>query len=119
MYLKCHSRLKDGKEHHYYSLAEKVSCADGGRVERHIFYLGEINDWQREGWLKRIEAFDVGTQQQTKLALFASDRPVPIHAADWAVQVRLAEFSIHRPRQWGDCWLFVLLWQQLKLQAFW
>jgi len=119
VYLKCHSRLKDGKEHHYYSLAEKVSCADGCRVERHIFYLGEINDSQREGWLKCIEAFDVGTQQQTKLALFASDRPVPIHAADLAVQVRLAEFSVHRPRQWGACWVFGLLWEQLKLGEFW
>jgi len=119
MYLKCHSRLKDGKEHHYYSIAEKVSCADGRRVERHIFYLGEINDSQREGWLKLIEAFDVGSQQQTKLALFASEQPVPTHATDFAVQVRLSEFSIHRPRQWGACWVFGLLWEQLKLEQFW
>jgi transposase len=119
MYLKCHSRLKDGKEHHYYSIAEKVSCAGGRRVDRHIFYLGEINDSQREGWLKLIEAFDVGSRQQTKLALFASDQPVPTHAADFAVQVRLSEFSIHRPRQWGACWVFGLLWEQLKLEEFW
>src|SRR5712692_10933057 len=99
MYLKFHSRVKAGKEHHYYSIAEKVSCAGGRRVERHVFYLGEINDSQREGWLKLIEAFDVGSQQQTKLALFGSERPVPIHAADFGVQLRLAEFSIHRPRQ--------------------
>ena len=119
MYLKCHSRLKDGKEHRYYSIAEKVTCAGGRRVERHIFYLGEVNDSQREGWLKLIEAFDVQTQQQTKLALFASDRPVPVHAADLAVQVRLAEFRIHRPRQWGACWIFLRLWEQLHLEAFW
>lgn len=119
MYLKCHSRLKDGKEHLYYSIAEKVSCSGGRRVERHIFYLGEINDSQREGWLKLIEAFDVGQQQQTKLALFASDRPVPMHAAGFAVQVRLAEFRIERPRQWGACWVFVRLWEQLKLDEFW
>jgi hypothetical protein len=74
MYLKCHSRVKDGKEHHYYSIAEKVPCAGGRRVERHVFYLGEINDSQKEAWLKQIEAFDLGTQQQTKLTLLASDR---------------------------------------------
>jgi hypothetical protein len=119
MYLKCHSRLKDGKERLYYSIAEKVSCSGGRRVERHIFYLGEINDSQREGWLKLIEAFDMGQQQQTKLALFASDRPVPRHAADFAVQVRLGEFRIERPRQWGACWVFVRLWEQLKLGEFW
>ena len=119
MYLKCHTRFKDGKEHKYYSIAEKVACAAGRRVERHIFYLGEVNDSQREGWLKLIEAFDAGTQQQTKLALFASDRSLPLHAADLAVQVRLAEFRIHRPRQWGACWVFLLLWEQLQLAAFW
>ena len=119
MYLKCHSRLKDGKEHYYYSIAEKVACAGGRRVERHVFYLGEVNDSQREGWLKLIEAFDVEAQQQTKLALFASDHPIPTHATDLAVQVRLAEFSIQRPRQWGACWIFLLIWEQLKLEAFW
>lgn len=119
MYLKCHSRFKDGKEHHYYSIAEKVACAGGRRVERHVFYLGEINDSQKEGWLKCIEAFDVGSQRQTKLALFASDRPVPIHAAEVGVQVRLAEFRLERPRQWGACWVFERLWDQLKLEQFW
>jgi len=119
MYLKCHSRLKDCKEHYYYSIAEKVACAGGRRVERHVFYLGEVNDSQREGWLKLIEAFDVEAQQQTKLALFASDHPIPTHATDLAVQVRLAEFSIQRPRQWGACWIFLLIWEQLKLEAFW
>jgi len=119
MYLKCHSRCKDGKEHHYYSLSEKVPCAGGRRVERHVFYLGEINDSQKEAWLKCIEAFDVESQQQTKLALFASERPVPLHATSYAVQVRLAEFSLQRPRQWGACWIFTLLWEQLKREEFW
>src|SRR5215210_7679374 len=119
MYLKCHSRLKDGKEHHYYSLAEKIHCAGGRRVERHVFYLGEINDSQKAAWLKCIEAFDPATQQQTKLALFASDQAVPAHAAAYAVQVRLSEFKIQRPRQWGACWLFKRLWEQLKLDEFW
>ena len=77
MYLKCHSRFKDGKEHPYYSLSEKVPCAGRRPVERHVLYLGEINDSQKEAWLKCIEAFDVQAQQQTKLALFASDQPVP------------------------------------------
>ena len=119
MYLKCHERNKDGKEHRYYSIAEKLSCAGGHRVERHVFYLGEINDSQREGWLKLIEAFDESSQQQTKLALFASDRPIPMHLTDLGVRVRLADFSIRRPRQWGGCWVFSLLWEKLKLETFW
>jgi len=119
MYLKCHPRYKDGKEHNYFSLCEKVVCAGGRRVERQVFYLGEINDSQREGWLKQIEAFDTDQQQQTKLALFSSERPLPTHAAEFGVQVRLAEFRLERPRQWGACWVFLRLWEQLKLEEFW
>ena len=119
MYLKCHSRFKAGKQHHYYSIAEKVACAGDRRVERHVFYLGEINDSQREAWLRCIEVFDDQVQEQTRLALFPSDQAVPSHATDCAVQVRLSEFSIHRPRQWGACWVFLLLWRQLKLDEFW
>jgi transposase len=119
VYLKRHSRVKDGKKHYYYSIAEKIACAGGRRVERHVFYLGEINDSQREAWLKCIEVFDVQAQQQNKLVLFASDQTVPTHAADGAVQLRLSEFSIRQPRQWGACWVFLLLWHQLKLEEFW
>lgn len=119
MYLKCHSRFKDGKEHQYYSIAEKVPCAGGRRVERHVFYLGEINDSQREAWLKCIEVFDVQAREQKNLALFSAEQSVPAHAAECAVQVRLSEFSIHHPRQWGACWVFLLLWHQLKLDEFW
>lgn len=119
MYLKCHPRFKDGKQHRYYSIAEKVSCAGGRQVERHVLYLGEVNDSQKQAWLQCIEAFDVPSRPQTKLALFARDQTVPAQATPWAVQVRLAEFTIRRARQWGACWVFILLWQQLHLDRFW
>jgi len=66
MYLKCHSRLKDGKEHHYYSIAEKVACAGGRRVERHVFYLGEVNDSQRKDGSNSLKPLIVEAQQQNQ-----------------------------------------------------
>src|SRR6266511_2032195 len=119
MHLKCHGRRKDGKEHRYWSIVESRRCSGAGIVQRHVFYLGEINDSQREAWLKCIEVFDVQGRPQNKLALFASDQRVPAHAVDCAVQVRLSEFTLHQPRQWGACWVFLLLWHQLKLDEFW
>ncbi len=119
MCLKCHPRFKDGKEHRYWSIAEKRPCADGRRVERHVLYLGEINDSQKESWLRCIDAFDLDRHEQTRLALFPSDRPIPEHAAEYGVQVRLGEFRLHRPRQWGACWLFCRLWEVLGLNGFW
>lgn len=119
MYLKCHQRKKDGKEHRYWSVAEKRRCAGGRVVDRHVLYLGEINDSQKEEWIRCIQAFDVTEQRQTRLALFPADRPVPAHAHDYGVQVRLNEFRLERPRQWGACWAFCQLWEELHLDAFW
>jgi hypothetical protein len=87
-------------------------------VQRPILYLGEINDSQKAAWIKTIEVFDADRQAFTQLALFPLQRSVPAHVTD-AVQVRLSEFSVQRPRQWGACWVACLLWQQLHLDAFW
>jgi len=119
MYLKCHRRFKDGKEHRYWSIAEKRRVSRGRSVDRHILYLGEINDSQRESWLKSIQAFDEHHQEQRRLALFPSDRNIPDHAREFGVQVKLSQFRLHRPRQWGGCWAFCRLWQQLQLDEFW
>lgn len=119
MYLKCHTRFKDGKDHRYWSIVEKRRCLGGRIVDRHVLYLGEINDSQQQSWLRVIEAFDLGQQRQTPLALFPADRSIPTHAADFGVQVRLSDFQIRRPRQWGACWTFTRVWEQLRLEEFW
>ena len=105
MRLKCHSRIKDGKEHRYWSIVESVRCSRARVVQRHVLYLGELNDSQREGWTRSLDAVaEKGRSQQ--LALFPSDRQVPGHAQGFGVQVRLAALRLERPRQWGACWLF-------------
>ena len=83
-----------------------------------MLYLGEINDSQREAWIRSIEAFDEEAHCQRRLTLFPADREVPVDRAD-AVRVRLSEFELRRPRQWGACWLFCQLWEQLGLREFW
>jgi hypothetical protein len=118
MYLKCNRRIKDGKEHRYWSIMENRRCAGGRVVQRPVVYLGEINDSQREAWIRSIEVFDEDHGRQERLALFASDREVPLGVAQ-SVQVRLSEFVLKRPRQWGACWLFSQLWEELGLREFW
>jgi len=119
MYLKCHPRIKDGKEHRYWSIAEKHRGADGRAVDWHLLYLGEINDSQQASWLRCIEAVEEGTHRQLRLALFPADRAIPAHAADIGVQLRLSAFRLERPRQWGACWVGCQLWTQLQLDQFW
>jgi hypothetical protein len=119
MYLKCHTRCKDGKQHRYWSLMEKRRVPDGRILDRPLLYLGEINDAQQAAWTRTIAAFDPVTQLPQTLALFPADRPLPAHAADHGVQVRLSEFRLQRPRQWGACWLALQLWERLQLGEFW
>jgi transposase len=119
MYLRCNRRLKDGKEHRYWNIVESKRCAGGKVVQRNVLYLGEINDSQRESWCEVIEAFDEGTKRPTQLALFPAERSVPDHARGYGVQVRLDRMRLHRPRQWGACWLACVLYEQLGLDRFW
>jgi len=118
-FLHCHHRFKNGKDHCYWSIAEKVRTARGSWVQRHIFYLGEINDSQRASWTQLIDVFDDQRQQTTELALYPAERDVPAHAADYGVQIKLDEFVLRRPRQWGACWVTCQLWQQLEMDPFW
>jgi transposase len=119
MYLKRNRRLKDGKEHFYWNIVESKRCAGGKTLQRQVLYLGEINDSQREAWCRVIDAFDETSQRAQQLALFSADRAVPEHAKHHAVQVRLDAMRLHRPRQWGACWLACNLYEQLELDRFW
>ena len=117
-YLHCHHRFKNGKDHCYWSIAEKVKTRRGW-VQRHLLYLGEINDSQKASWTKATEVFDPVLRQTKELALYPADRPVPGHASEYGVQVRLEQFELRRPRQWGACWVACQLWDQLQLDEFW
>jgi len=119
MYLRSNRRIKDGKEHRYWNIVESKRCAGGKVVQRQVLYLGEINDSQHQAWCRVIEAFDEKTQQRTQLALFPAQAGLPEHARGYRVQVRLEAMELHRPRQWGACWLACLLYEQLGLDQFW
>ena len=118
MFLRFNRRFKDGKEHRYWNIVESKRCAGGRVVQRQVLYLGEINDSQHEAWCRQIEAFDEGARRHRQLALFPADRTVPEHAKADGVQVRLEAMELHRPRQWGACWLACHLYEQLQLDRF-
>src|SRR6516165_3871830 len=119
MFLRFNRRFKDGKEHRYWNIVENKRCASGKVVQRQVLYLGEINDAQQEAWCQLIEAFDEGARRHRQLALFPADREVPRHAEGHGVRVRLDAMELHRPRQWGACWLACRLYEQLDLDQFW
>jgi hypothetical protein len=116
MFLKCSTRKKDGKEHRSWSIVESRRVG-GSVVQRHVLYLGEINDCQRAAWQKSIEVFDEQQGQSRQCALFPEDRTSAADDAS-AVQVRLNQLQLSRPRTWGACWLGDQRWSDLQLDTF-
>jgi hypothetical protein len=118
MFLRCTNRKKDGKKHSYWSIVENRRVAGGRVVQRQVLYLGEINDPQREAWRRTIEVFEEGSPTSKTMALFPEDRTYEIDD-EQVVQIRLKDVELHRPRQWGACWLACTLYEQLGLDRFW
>src|SRR5256884_1155365 len=118
MFLRSNTRIKDGKEHRYYTVVESRRLGSGKVAQRQVLYLGEINDSQQAAWRKTLEVFDEEQHRFTPLSLFAEDRPVPTDAVD-SVQVKLSEMRLERARPYGNCWLGCELWRQLQLDRFW
>lgn len=118
MFLRCSHRRKNGKAHAYWSIVENRRLANGRVVQRRMLYLGEINDAQERAWARSIEVFQDGDPQPQTMRLFPEDRVGAVDDTS-IVRLRLAELSVHRPRQWGACWLALHLWQQLRLDQFW
>ena len=118
MYLRSNKRIKDGKEHRYYTVVESRRLSSGKVAQKQVLYLGEINDSQQTAWRKTLEVFDEEQQRFAPLSLFPEDRPIPADALD-SVQVKLSEMQLQRARPYGNCWLGCELWRQLELDWFW
>jgi len=118
MFLRSNKRIKDGKEHRYYTVVESRRLGSGKVAQRQVLYLGEINDSQQAAWRKTLDVFDEQQCRYTPLSLFPEDRPVPADAID-SVQVKLSQMKLERARAYGNCWLGCELWRQLQLDRFW
>jgi hypothetical protein len=117
MFLKCRERRKDGKTHRSWSIVESRRYAGNKVAHRHVLYLGEINDVQRNAWERTIAVIDERDGAPRQMALFPADRTIPAGEED-TLQVRLNELSLEHPRQWGACWLADQLWRTLHLDDF-
>ena len=74
MFLRCKVRRKDGKQHRYWSVVENTRVAGGRVVQRHVLYLGEINDSQELAWRRSIEVLEAGAARPRTLSQFPEYR---------------------------------------------
>ena len=115
MFLRPNHRIKDGKDHTYWSLVETVRTPDGPR-QKTLCYLGELNGSAQARWLKTIEVFnEQGEAEQLKL--FPSHIEPPADDPHVA-RVLLNKVRLERTRQFGACYLGLELWKRLELDRF-
>lgn len=119
MFLRHKIRKKDGKEHRYFSVVENKRVGCGRVVQRHVLYLGEINDTQELAWRKSIAVLEAGAAQPQTLSLFPEDRCAGLLPDTSIVGLKLSQVRLSRPRTWGACWLALTLWRELQLDRFW
>ena len=117
MFVRAKKRFKDGKEHRYWSVVENCRNPNGRVVQRQVLYLGEINDSQLAAWCRSIEVLCAESGPKP-VALFPADREAPELDCE-VVRVALKGLRLCRARQWGACWLALVVWERLDLDRFW
>src|SRR2546426_10515752 len=118
MFLRFKLRRKDGKEHRYWSVVENTRVGGGRVVQRHVLYLGEINDTQELAWRRSVEVLEDGAARPQTLSLFPEDRCEGLLPDASIVRLKLSGVRLSRPRQWGACWLTLTLWRRVPLRWF-
>jgi transposase len=117
MFLRCTTRRKNGKEHRYWSIVENKRCAGHKIVQRHVLYLGQLDDQQFANWETSLQICNHAEAPARTAELFPTASPL----ADEPSRVRLdlSRMQLRRPRQWGACWLFCQFYEELGLPRFW
>src|SRR3989442_2006076 len=115
MFLRSNHRIKDGKDHTYWSLVETVRTLDGPR-QRALCYLGELNGSAQARWLKTVEVFNE-QGESTQLKLFPSEVEPPANDPQVA-RVLLNRVRLERSRQFGASFLGLEFWKRLELDRF-
>ena len=125
MFLRCTTRKKNGKEHRYWSVVENRRCASHKIAQRHVLYLGELDEQQYLNWETTLKISSPAqgpesTESASNTAeLFPAAQPSAGAGGKNPVRFDLSQIQLRRPRQWGACWLFCHFYQELGLDRFW
>src|SRR5437762_11335690 len=103
MFLRCKVRRKDGKQHRYWSVVENTRVVGGRVVQRHVLYLGEINDTQELAWRRSIAVLEDGAARPRTLSLFPEDRCEGLLGDASIAVVELVSRGCSGG-QFADCW---------------
>jgi transposase len=122
MFLRCTKRKKDGKVHHYYSVVENRRVGFNKVTQRTVLYLGEINELQEAAWQELLDSFQQACSGQegrrSRQSRLLGPQAPQVQDLP-AIQVKLEQMELRRPRAFGSCWLGCEIWELLGLHQFW
>jgi transposase len=125
MFLRCTTRKKNGKEHSYWSIVENKRCAGNKIVQRHVLYLGELDEPQYLNWESTLKISNPIRPPETAPSVPQTDELFPAAPAKAGAEKKnpvrfdFSQMQLRHPRQWGACWLFSHFYQELGLDRFW
>jgi hypothetical protein len=98
LFLKCHERFKNGKEHRYWSLAENQRCPGGRIAQRQVLYLGEIAEAELDkAALKELLAENVGPQAKREaVTVLMTERDFGVTRACGLLRISLDRLGKNR-----------------------
>lgn len=118
MYLRKNVRVKDGKEHLYWSMMETVRMPQGPR-QRLVCHLGELNSSQEYAWRHAITVLTAdGTKEQLHLfpeAFMPQQTDETGHAR--SITIDLSSVCLERSREFGAVFIFWEIWKRLGLDT--
>ena len=112
MFLRAHTRKKNGETYEYWTLEESVRTKDGPR-QRTVATLGKLpglDEQARIGWEHIRDVLDGRLPQRD---LFCAEANPPT----WAL-VDTSRARVERLRRFGEVYLGLALWRRLRLDAY-
>ena len=120
MFLKSNRRLKDGKEHIYYTLNESTRISKDRTVQRTILHLGELTTSQHHRWRHTVDVINERNDTQQMELLTEDEHKRRGSPTDPDVMaIRLSTLQVKNAKEFGSCWVGVKLWHMLELDKFW
>jgi len=110
VYLRRHTRKKNGKAHTYWQLVRSVRTGSKVRQET-VAYLGEL-DGEGRARASALAQHMLGTKAKQP-SLFGDD-----DCSAKPIKVYVGRVQVERSRSFGDVWLAWTLWQSLGLDKF-
>ena len=120
MFLKPNKRVRDGRDHIYYTQNETTRISKDRTVQRTILHLCELTTSQHHRWRHTIDVINERDDTQEMELLTEDEHQGRGSPADPDVMaIKLSTLQVKNSKEIGSCRGGAKLWNMLELDRFW